>query len=488
MWRDGVLKQFLVEQNIRSVRVVNRTSPDGKQFQQAWCGTDGGGVVTLRDESDFRFLQSRFDVEQGLPSQNAFAVLPLEDDDGETIFIGTSQGLAIYTTNRAAPLIALTRFGTQTLFASVANQSAQAFRVAYPQRDIAVEVAGLSSRTFPQKLQYGFILRDAGGRIVHTQLAAASSFQVDNLTAGRYGIEARAFGIDLRASPPLVVAFDVEAAPFPATTLALSVLLALALGALWWGARQNFRLKRTGRELVDARFALATEAEAERRRIARDLHDQTLADLRRLLLRCDRRSDLIEPVNAARYGATHNAEQPQTTIADVNRNIAFEATTLRHEVEAISTEVRRICEDLSPSVLENVGLAAALRWLLTDSVAQLPAREQFTYDFTCDEDFDERVHFPPAIQIQIYRILQEALSNICRHAHARHVHLTIFICTDDALHIALEDDGAEFDFVKVKRGRGLIGMLARANLIEAQIAWTTRDEGGTRWTLTKAAN
>ncbi len=112
---------------------------------------------------------------------------------------------------------------------------------------------------------------------------------------------------------------------------------------------------------ASARLQLASEAEAERRRIARDLHDQTLADLRRLLLLTDEMQRNDAPAQVTGGGMI------QTTTAS-----AVDPSELRAEIESISQEVRRICEDLSPSVLENVGFAAALEWALSGAVAHTP--------------------------------------------------------------------------------------------------------------------
>src|SRR6185295_16077726 len=102
------------------------------------------------------------------------------------------------------------------------------------------------------------------------------------------------FSKDLVASQPLAFELTIAKAPFPWTSTALAILLALALLALLWAILERRRIARTSaalvsanNELADARLNLANEAERERRRIARDLHDQTLADLRHLLLLSD---------------------------------------------------------------------------------------------------------------------------------------------------------------------------------------------------------
>src|SRR5262249_1100089 len=151
------------------------------------------------------------------------------------------------------------------------------------------------------------------------------------------------------------------------------------------------------------RIRLAKETESERSRIARDLHDQTLADLRHLLVLTD---------------------QLNTPVAD-GVTPALTPTTLRREIEAISSEIRHICEDLSPSVLENSGFLPASEGAVTDAGGPLPGSEKFAYEFVCEPELEERLELSPIEQIQLYRLIQEAINNVCRHARAQQVCLTV---------------------------------------------------------------
>jgi signal transduction histidine kinase len=242
----------------------------------------------------------------------------------------------------------------------------------------------------------------------------------------------------------------------------LSLLLALALVAIWWGFRQNKRLVGTNQQLVETRTQLASETESERRRIARDLHDQTLSDLRRLML------------------LTDQLPSSETNNGHVN------PSKIREEIESVSTEIRRICEDLSPSALANVGLGAALEWALADAVAHQPPERIFEYEFACDGGIEEKLKLAPADQIQIYRIVQEAVSNICRHSAATWVKLAVAIDISGELLITVEDNGCGFDTSKLaKMGRGLTNIRSRASLIDAEVAWATPSEGGTLFLLRK---
>jgi len=143
---------------------------------------------------------------------------------------------------------------------------------------------------------------------------------------------------------------------------------------------------------------------------------------------------------------------------------------------------------LSPSVLDNVGLAAALEWALADAVTHLPESQKFEYEFTCLEDLEERINLAPGVRMQIYRIVQEAVSNISRHAAARRVSLSVTMAAHDQLVLRLVDNGKGFDARDKSsgRGRGLANIRARASLIEAEASWGRNPSGGTIFELRKS--
>jgi signal transduction histidine kinase len=334
-------------------------------------------------------------------------------------------------------------------------------------------VAAISSRTFPEQFQYGFILSDSKGSIMKQKLARESQFPMEGLQPGNYKVLVRAFTKDLVSSSPLSFDFNIAAAPFPWTSTALAVLLMLALVALLWAILERRRIVRTSgalfavnRELADARLNLANEAERERRRIARDLHDQTLADLRHLILLADKFS----------------------ADSDAGNEKRLDPAMLRGEIESISQEVRRICEDLSPSVLQNVGFAAALEFALSHAVQHAPTERQFAYEFMCDEVLEENTKLAPNVQMQIYRITQEVINNIGRHSGATHVKMTVTASPAGDFLLTVEDNGREFTPREGNKldGRGLANMRARASLIDAEISWAKREDGGTTFTLKKA--
>ncbi|HEY9231017.1 MAG TPA: two-component regulator propeller domain-containing protein, partial [Blastocatellia bacterium] len=333
--RDGKLTQLISDTEARDVVA---TSPN-----LAWCATASLGLYRVLLDDAAGIITTRRDVEQGLPSEQVFTILAPRDQP--TVWVGTNRGLARFEPNARAPLVFPARVLGKRLFSG--DEVRAGFSLEYPQNSLAIDLAATSSRSFPEQFQYAFALMDDAGQTLRQKLSRDSQLLLEGLRAGRYRVEARAFTNDLMASEPFVIEFTVTRAPFPWASSALAVLLLLALMAVAWGYRQNRRMRQANttlesinRQLAETRLQLANETEAERRRIARDLHDQTLADLRRLMMMSDQLP-------------THG-------------QAAVEPLRFRQEIEDLSGEIRRICEDLSPSALANVGLAAALEWALTN--------------------------------------------------------------------------------------------------------------------------
>ncbi len=468
LFRSGELKDIAAGVNGRSLSI----SADNAHAKQVWCATVGNGLMKVGLDDQFGAIVSRFDVEQGLPSQRVFAVLSETSKEGiENVIAGTNRGVVRYEPGHVAPTVLPARVIGQRIHQQ--SELKQRLQLDYPQNSLLLDVTAISSRTFPEQFQYAFALYDSSGKIIREKLAHDSQFTMEKLSPGTYKVVARAFTKDLTPAIPLSFEFTVARAPFPWTSTALGVLLLLALIALSWGYFQNRRIHRTSaqlaaanRELAEARLQLANETETERRRIARDLHDQTLADLRNLALLVD--------------------QLPVNRDPNVRPNRAPSApSTLRHEIESISQEVRRICEDLSPSALENVGLSAALQFALAHAVEHAAPDCKFEHEFEFDDALEEKMNLTPSTQIQIYRIAQEALSNICRHSGARHVKMTATLSNTNDFELRIEDDGRGFDEAEARKksGRGVSNIRARASMIGAEVAWVKRDDGGTVFVL-----
>jgi signal transduction histidine kinase len=101
---------------------------------------------------------------------------------------------------------------------------------------------------------------------------------------------------------------------------------------------------------------------------------------------------------------------------------------------------------------------------------------------------DEKLKLPQSTQIQIYRIAQEALSNICRHAQAKQVKMSATVDDPGSFEMLIEDNGRGFDKNEARRnpGRGVANILARASMIDAEVEWKKREGGGTVFVLRRA--
>lgn len=425
--QNGQAEQIIRAEDVRDIYV---SGPD------VWAATTTRGLLHARQDERFGWLVSSIGFEQGMPSEKAFSIAPA---DG--LLIATNRGVVTYHPHNVAPKLIPIRVLSQRLHDL--SELGSTVALDYTQNSILVEVAGLSSRTFPEEFQYSFLLKNSRDEIVDSRFSGDAQYSPTELAPGEYSIESTAYDRDLLASEPLTIRFSIARAPFPWTATALGILLVIAVIALIWAMVEHRRIALRNRELAAARFDLASEAERERSRIARDLHDQTLADLRNLMMM----SDKLSPGN------------PQ----------------FRTEIEAVSTDIRRICEDLSPSVLENVGLVAALEFLISRSIEN--------HTFSTSDNADDLIRFPVIVQLHIYRIAQEVLTNINRHSDATLVEMSVRVSESDRLHLTISDNGRSFKPGRIHEGRGISNIRSRANIISARIAWSAGTAGGNVFTL-----
>ena len=184
--------------------------------------------------------------------------------------------------------------------------------------------------------------------------------------------------------------------------------------------------------------------EQERKRIARELHDETSQMLTSLL------------ISLAILEKSVTTQEASDRIADT-RKLAHQ--TLR--------AIRNLSIDLRPSALDDLGLLPALRWYLKEYQQKCSIEVEFN-----ESGFHERL--PAEMETVLYRIVQEALTNTARHSNARKV-VIMMKEEDEAVYATITDDGQGFDVEAIRkspdqeRGLGLVGMNERAVLLDGTL-------------------
>ena len=224
--------------------------------------------------------------------------------------------------------------------------------------------------------------------------------------------------------------------------------LARQVGVAVYTVRLTTHLQRLSTGLQESRERLVTTREEERRRLRRDLHDGLGPQL----------SSQTLTLSAAR-----KLLRPDPDAAD---RLLVDATT--HAQEAIA-DIRRLVYALRPPALDDLGLLAALQEQLTQYHAS-----GLTLTLTAPERLPP---LPAAVEVACYRIAQEALTNVMRHAHAQRcsVHLSV----DEDLILEICDDGHGFPPLQ-RSGIGLTSMRERAEELGGSCTITSVPDGGAR--------
>ncbi len=209
-------------------------------------------------------------------------------------------------------------------------------------------------------------------------------------------------------------------------------------------------------ERVELLKKLVQIQEEERHRIARDLHDHLGQQLTGLRLK-------LELLRA---------------MCEDNKNLCEEVTETQTLAKQIDKDVGFLAWELRPTALDDLGLRRALLTYINRWSDQFGIEAQ-----TLVGKFDEK-RLAANVEINLYRILQESLNNVCKHAEAAQVNV-ILKRRDGNIIMIVEDDGKGFNVAKQAKpkkdgkGLGIIGMMERANLIGGTVEIESSKESGT---------
>lgn len=177
---------------------------------------------------------------------------------------------------------------------------------------------------------------------------------------------------------------------------------------------------------------LLAAGEEERRRIARELHDEI--------------SQLLTVI--------------QLSLEPVAEQAGGKLDRVKELLSTTQKEIHRIIYDLRPSLLDDLGLAAAVKWYASSYLE--PAGLQVSLEVEDD------LELPAEVEITTFRIYQEIITNILRHARAERVSIELY-ARGGRLVLAVEDDGVGFDPEERVEGAGLLGMRERASLVGGRL-------------------
>lgn len=214
------------------------------------------------------------------------------------------------------------------------------------------------------------------------------------------------------------------------SALSVSALLIVVAAVVAWNQRRTLRLTR------EWSHRLLVAQETERARIAHDLHD-----------------DVVQRLWSARLAAqAGHSEEAESTL------------------DAVASDLRSLAHDLHPPALRHLHLGEALK--------DLAARHFIPGVVEVDVDVPDEVVLEAATALTLYRVAQEALTNITKHAEATHVRLTLRV-TPDKVRLEIQDDGMGMVKADLRHSFGLRSMHERLQMVGGAIRFSSPVGGGT---------
>lgn len=185
--------------------------------------------------------------------------------------------------------------------------------------------------------------------------------------------------------------------------------------------------------------------ENEQKRIARELHD-----------------DLGQQLTALKMSVA--LIESQVDPLDASGQLVVQIHDMQAQIDSMALSLRRIAADLRPPLLDDLGLIAALDWLVEDFTRRYGVRAA-VHTETGDVEFDDFA------STAVFRIVQEALTNVARHAQANQVRIEL-ICHADSCSLEIEDNGvgAALSVASEKKTFGLLGIRERVRQLDGTVS------------------
>lgn len=218
----------------------------------------------------------------------------------------------------------------------------------------------------------------------------------------------------------------------------------------------NERMRQSREQLRALTERQRTVREDEQKRIAREIHDEL--------------GQVLTGVKMDIHFLNRRIETPETDLT--TKELSHGLDELATVIDGAISSVRRISSELRPSILDDFGLVAALSW----QAGEFERMTKIPCFFRSDAD---SVDLGAESNTAVFRIFQETLTNIARHAGADKVHVRLQRNNGHLL-MTVRDDGSGIDpgIVKEKRSLGILGMQERARLISAELKIAKAADGG----------
>ncbi len=217
-------------------------------------------------------------------------------------------------------------------------------------------------------------------------------------------------------------------------------------GVLLQNREENRRLTRRSLEIQ----------EEERRRLAQELHDEL--------------GQSLSAIKAIATSMEQDSAQTATTVTE-------SAGLIKNMADDMYGVARGMIRELRPAVLDELGLVPAIQQLVDDW-------NSAHADTFCHLDLrGDCSRAAGVVKINLYRIIQESLTNVARHAEAKNVHVLLHARADATLSLTIRDDGAGFDQTQTRAGMGLTGMRERVDSMGGELHLETGVNQGVKLTI-----